>query len=171
MPGRLKHYRLNRISGMNMYNSARAAGYSENYAKIACRRLEPKVDFTDILEQAGATLQKIAATYTAALEATKVISCNIIIDKDMNVKNKDADGETNDFIEVTDWQSRLQAANKLCELYKLTNGKHGKEVTSGATVETFFIELLKRRSKELDDGEGIRITRVEHSALDRFVSK
>jgi len=45
--------------------------------------------------------------------------------------------------------------------------------SAGATgsAEVFFIELLKKRQKDLENGEGFRITRIEHRALDRFIQK
>jgi hypothetical protein len=161
-------YRKNRISGMDKYNAARAAGYSHYTAIKAGEVIEPKIDFTDVLIQAGATDKALADTLVEAMDAYKVISCNIMIDKDLNVKNKDANGETNDFIEVKDWQTRLAAVKQLCELRKLTNAKTNG---SGPTMETFLIELLKVRAKELALGEGIRITHIESRELDEFVQK
>lgn len=48
-------------------------------------------------------------------------------------------------------------------------GSDSKE--SGRTVETYFIELMKRRKVEFENGEGIRITRTEHKDLDRCMAK
>lgn len=165
---RQQAYKANRLAGMNKYNGARAAGYSHYTAIKAGEQIEPKIDFTDALIQAGATDKKLAEVLNEAMDAYKVISCNIMIDKDLNVKNKDANGETNDFIEVKDWQTRLAAVKQLCELRKLTNGKTNG---SGPTMETFLIELLKVRAKELALGEGIRITHIESRELDEFVQK
>lgn len=154
---------------MNKYNAARAAGYSEACAHNAKQHIEPGIDMTDILEQAGATNKALAETLVAALDAYKVISCHVLIDKDLNVKNKDADGETNDFIEVKDWQTRLNAVKLIADLKKLVNGKYEKD--GSGSMETFFVELIKKRKVALENGEGIRITRVEHGALDRFMAK
>ncbi len=169
MTNRQIAYKHNRLRGMDKFNAARAAGYSASTARIAGEKIEPKVDFTDVLIQAGATDKALADTLVEALDAYKVISCNILIDRNLNVKNKDANGETNDFIEVKDWQTRLAAVKQICDLRKLTNGKNGNGI--GSTVETFLVELLKNRSKELAVGEGFRITHIESRELDEFVQK
>lgn len=50
-------YKANRIKGMNQYNSARAAGYSESTSRNHNHELErvTKCDIRDALEQAGLT--------------------------------------------------------------------------------------------------------------------
>lgn len=168
MTNRQIAYKKNRLAGMDKFNAARAAGYSESVARIAGDHIESKIDFSDVLIQAGATDKALADTLVEALDAYKVISCRVFIDREGNVKNKDADGNTDDFIEVKDWQTRLAAVKQLCELRKLTNGKTNG---SGPTVETFLIELLKARSKELGEGERFRITHTQNRALDGFLQK
>ncbi len=81
-------YRLNRIKGMNQYNAARAAGYSENYARDHSDRVEKavKVGIGDIFEQAGLTDKFLAEYLMQALNATRLYS--------------------RDFVEVADWIAR-----------------------------------------------------------------
>ena len=54
---RRKKYRVNRIKGMNQYNAAKSAGYSENVARHHIDRLEKgmKGGILEALEQAGIT--------------------------------------------------------------------------------------------------------------------
>jgi hypothetical protein len=103
---RQQQYKYNRcVLRMNQYNAAKAAGYSDAIARRACVKLEPKIDMADWLEQVGITDKIIAEKTKESLDATKVISCNIFIDKDG--KMKEADGQSNDFIEVPDYPTRL----------------------------------------------------------------
>lgn len=59
---RQQKYKLNRLKGMSQYNSARSAGYSENYARKGGSRIEKLVKdgIQEALEQAGFTDKKIA---------------------------------------------------------------------------------------------------------------
>lgn len=76
---------------------------------------------------------KVVRTHQEALEATKPISAR--------VTNKDADIDTQDFIEVPDWQARVKAVDlaykvkgKLIERKELTGKDGGKieiEITPG----------------------------------------
>ncbi len=59
---------------MNQYNAARAAGYSETYAKQACRTEKlVKVSLSDAFEQAGLTDNKIIQHALEGLQATKSV--------------------------------------------------------------------------------------------------
>lgn len=59
---RQKRYKYNRMRGMNQYNAAKAAGYSESYSRTHNDRIEraTKSDILDALEQAGITDKFIA---------------------------------------------------------------------------------------------------------------
>lgn len=59
---RLKKYKQNRLKGMNQYNAARAAGYSETTARTKNHKLEKsiKVDMIDLLDQVGLTDKALA---------------------------------------------------------------------------------------------------------------
>lgn len=167
MTARQKAYRSNRLLGMNMYNAARAAGYSENMARTACREIEPVAGIADIVDQAGATDKVIAeALVKIALTATKLQNVNIKLTRDSegNLQVQDTD----DFIELPDNFARLQALKQICDLKGTTKNKGEKD---GGSLETFFIELIKNRKVCFEKGEGLKITRVEHSALNRFMAK
>ena len=123
MTVRQEKYKVNRIAGMNFFNAARAAGYSEAYCKGKSYRLErvEKVGegIRDALERAGLTDKYQAKKLRELAEATKVISCNIFVDKDGNMKK--ADGKSLDFIEVPDASIQLIALEHIAELKKLTS--------------------------------------------------
>jgi hypothetical protein len=102
---RQQKYKKNRIAGMNPVNAARAAGYSENYAKQACRVEKLiKVSLADHFERAGLTDKAIVQHGLDGLQANKVISCNVIAPDGEGMK--DANSMTKDFIDVPDWNAR-----------------------------------------------------------------
>lgn len=106
---RRQKYRANRITGMNQYNAARAAGYS-HYTSIKSNRIEKgeKGCIADALERIGLTDKVLAQHAKEGLQANKVISANITYG--------DADEKTNDFIDVPDWPSRHKYLSIICEL-------------------------------------------------------
>lgn len=75
---RMQKYKHNRMMGMDQTNAARAAGYSESYCRVACRRLErsAKVSLQTYLERAGVTDKKLAEHAAEGLEATKLCGLN-----------------------------------------------------------------------------------------------
>jgi phage terminase small subunit len=75
-------------------DSARAIGH-ENLAKLS---------FESYLDKVGLNDDQIAQNIKEATEATKVISATIIAGSP-----KDANSQTNDFIEVPDWTNRIKA--------------------------------------------------------------
>jgi hypothetical protein len=96
---------------MNQHNAAIAAGYSEKYAKQACRieRLV-KVSLADEFERAGLTDKAIIVHALSGLNALKLQSCNVYISKP-SAESIDADKliinkNSNDFIETEDWTAR-----------------------------------------------------------------
>lgn len=127
---RLKRYKANRIKGMNQYNSAIAAGYSESMASKHPDRLEAAVKggIQNALERAGLTDTYQAAKLASLTEATKVISCNIFVDKDGNMK--EADGKSQDFVEVPDNAIQLKALEHIASLKKQT----GSNVTNNVHI-------------------------------------
>lgn len=70
---RLQKYKKNRLKGMNGYNAAIAAGFSQNYAKQACRIDKlVKDSMADVLEQAGLTDKFLAKYLKKGLRAKKL---------------------------------------------------------------------------------------------------
>jgi len=167
MTFRQKKYRHNRMMGMNMYNAAKAAGYSEGTAVTACVKLEPRAGIADIFDQAGATDKALAQQLAKiAFTATKLHNANIVLKQGDDGKLEVQD--TNDFIEVDDNFARLQAIKQICELKK-----HNRNPEEQTGFDTYFVELIRKHNAELQEKgiDGFRITKFENRALDRFVPK
>jgi len=118
---RRQKYKRNRIKGMNQYNAARAAGYSESYSRTHSDKIEKaiKSDICDAFEQAGVTDKAIVKHAIEGLKADKVISCNVYIKHEDNAPDeemKEATGTTKDFIDVPDWGNRHKYFNTICEM-------------------------------------------------------
>jgi|SRR3990167_898212 len=123
MTDRQEKYKANRIAGMLPEHAAVAAGYSRTYARKKAYRIErvAEVGIRDELEQAGLTAKYQANKLFKLTNATKVISCNVFIDKDGNMKK--ADGKTLDFIEIEDPSTQLKALEHVADLKKqISNG-------------------------------------------------
>lgn len=133
---RQKKYRANRLIGMSQYNAARAAGYSENYARQACRvEKTVKNSIHDIMEQEGITPQKFARVLHKQMVATT-----------MKTTKDDA-------WEITDNAAVSKALDLIGKLYGWTTvQKHefkGEMNHSGSI--NFFKDLVKRAG--VKDGE------------------
>lgn len=131
--------------GMTPINAARAAGYSENYAKQACRieRLV-KVSLEDEFERAGLTDKAIVAYGLKGLEANKLQSCNLYVAK---AKAESVEGDklilnknSNDFIEVEDWTAR----HKFFETILKLTGKLKEKVEHKVEHNHFFKEIIAK---------------------------
>lgn len=98
---RQQKYKSNRIAGMNQYNAARAAGYSEKYSRQACRLDKlVTVSMADAFEQAGLTDKVIVQHALEGLMATKHI-------QGMRIKvGGEDEGLSAASVEVPDWASR-----------------------------------------------------------------
>lgn len=113
---RLQKYKQNRLAGMNRYNAAIAAGYSESYALKCAKKIEAQVatDLKDVFERKGLTDKALVEFALEALQAVKLQSCDIYV--------KTEDGKTvinknsNDFIEVPDWHARHKFFQTIMEL-------------------------------------------------------
>lgn len=99
---RLQKYKANRLKGMNQYNAARAAGYSEATARTRNHDLENsiKLDMVDLLDQVGLTDKAMAEHIQEGLYES--------------VKPYGKDGE-----EGPDWTAR----HKYCETVLKLKGK------------------------------------------------
>lgn len=105
---RLQKYKANRIAGMNQYNAARAAGYSETYSRNARPEKFVKVCIKDALEQAGITPKYRAEELYKLTQANKTVSAI--------VTGKDAGAADTDFIEVPDNPTRLATHRHITDL-------------------------------------------------------
>lgn len=110
-------YVKQRVKGKSIRKAAKASGVP---VRTACRiEKDPQVKsaMARALEKVGCTDKKIATTVLEALDATKVISANIIINQgkknataDEQDGMKPADVNTKDFVDVPDYQARIKAA-------------------------------------------------------------
>jgi len=124
MNTRQQLYKKNRILGMNCYNAARAAGYSEATAKSHTKRLEEKIKISDVMERRGLTDNVLVCKLTELLKASKVVGYL------HNYKKAEKGGIekispdeviSNEFLDVPDWSARakgLELALKLKDLLK-----------------------------------------------------
>ena len=113
---RRNKYKRYRISGMKPYNAAIAAGYSESVARSKVYNIEKAVNESIVLalEKAGLTDKYQSEEMYKLTQANKVISADIFI-RDENGKltvNKNS----NDWIEIPDNQSRINAHKHISEL-------------------------------------------------------
>jgi hypothetical protein len=88
---RQQKYKQNRLAGMNVYNAARAAGYSHTYANNRGKQLDGRgmIGLKDAFEQAGLTDKAIVRHALDGLTATR--------------KSVSSDG---DQVEIPDWPTR-----------------------------------------------------------------
>jgi len=108
-------YKKYRIEGYSKYTSARKAGYSHSYASQA-KRVEKHINMDFWLEKAGLTDTYLAKIIQDGVEATRVISAMV----SPTGKQKDANGQTCDYIDVPDWSVRhkfIETALKLREKF------------------------------------------------------
>lgn len=111
---RLQKYKKNRLAGMSAYKAAIAAGYSHNTAWNAHVNIEKRCNFQQELIKKGLDNDTIIKVLIEGLEATKVISCNVISPKGDGMK--DAGPKTQDFIDVPDYAVRHKFLETLLKL-------------------------------------------------------
>jgi len=124
MNTRQQLYKKNRILGMNCYNAARAAGYSESTAKSRTKELEARVCIVDALERKGLTDNVLIDKLTELLNATKVVGYlhNYKKSEKVGIEKCSPDEViSNEFVDVPDWTARgkaLELALKLKDLLR-----------------------------------------------------
>jgi hypothetical protein len=100
--------------GMSAQEAARKAGYAESFCKTKAYVKVSDGKFTEVLDKAGVTDEKIAETVLNGLDADKVISANVHSPTGEGMA--DAHGTTKDFIEVPDHPTRLKAADMAAKM-------------------------------------------------------
>lgn len=106
---RQQKYKKNRILGMNCYNAARSAGYSEATAKSRTKDLEARVKIADVLERQGLTDNVLVGKLIELIEASKFVTITVPGYESEKVGN------------TPDWTARakgLELALKLKDLLK-----------------------------------------------------
>ena len=93
------------------------------------------------------------------------------------VLKKNADGsleaqDTDDFIEVADYAVRHKYLETLLKLKQKT-GIAELDPGLATPIETYMIEFVKKYNGRLKEQgvDGLKITRTEHRALDKFLAK
>lgn len=154
---RLRKYKQNRLRGMNQKNAALAAGYSVNVAGRKTHRLEkgPKGAIQDALEQAGLTDKFQAEKLAEITRATKVISCNVFVDRDGEMKK--ADGKSLDFVEVPDYPVQLKALEHIADL-KRQKGPTSIQI-GGVSTGQLNITMITPPER-MDNGNNIKAISV-----------
>lgn len=145
-PRQLK-YRRNRFElGMSQYNAARAAGYSDGFARSHAHRTDRvvKVGIVDELEQAGATDRFMARKlFDIANTATKLQSCTLLVEEDDggDLKITSKDGK----IEVPDLHLQKESIELMAKIKKQLSSAP-LIPTEGYTKMTIVVE--KENPKE-----------------------
>jgi len=111
------------IAGENIRDAAIATGLSPKTAGSQASMIlrEPQVikSFQDLLDEVVPN-DRLTKKYGELMEATKVISANIMVGDGM----KDAHSMTKDFIDVPDYPTQLRAADSVSKLKGLIVEKH-----------------------------------------------
>ena len=109
---RLQKYKKNRILGMNKYNAAVAAGYSETTAKGHTSDLEKRAKIADVLDRHGLTDHILALKHSQLLQAKKVVGyLHQYKGSDKGGIEKVSPDEvvSNEFLDVDDFGVQLKA--------------------------------------------------------------
>ena len=150
---RQQKYKKNRILGMNCYNAARSAGYSETTAKSRTKQLEARIKITDVLERKGLTDSVLAEKLSELLNATKVIGYlhNYKKSEKVGIEKISPDEViSNEFLDIPDWQARgkgLELALKLKDLLR-DKVEHSGEIKGGNRVVIIVQESNGNQSQE-----------------------
>jgi len=143
------------MSGMNRYNAAKAAGYSESTAKGHTDRLEKSVKIADVLERQGLTDRYLANKLLQLTEAQKVIGYLHNYKKaDNGVIEKIKPDETvsNDFVEVPDWSAQAKGVELTLKLksHLINKTEHSGEIKGGGQTKVIIINPKDYEPKSLN---------------------
>lgn len=112
---RIQKYKKNRLSGMNQYNAAVAAGYSESFSRSHGKKLEEKAKIADVLERVGLTDKYLA---NKALELVEAVD-------DILIRKTNVEGiiEVDKVGTVINWKARAQGLELVLKLKNLLQEK------------------------------------------------
>jgi phage terminase small subunit len=137
---RLQKYKKNRLAGMNKYNAARAAGFSESTAKSHTKRLEEQIKIADLMERQGLTDICLLERLSQLLKASKdIYNFSGVENEENGVTVK---------LGTPDWGARakgLELALKMKELLK-DKVEHSGEIKGGETK----IIIIRADTKQED---------------------
>lgn len=126
-------YKKYRIEGLSAYKSAIKAGYSHATAWNAHKNIEKRCGFDELLTKNGMDNDTIMKVMGEGLNATKVISCNVIAPNGEGMK--DANSMTKDFIDVPDFGVRHKYLETLLKL----KGELQEIINNGKEVKVYIV--------------------------------
>jgi len=149
-----KRYLKERGKGKSIRKAAKAAGVPLRTAARAEGDPKLKSEMAQALEKVGATKEKIALTVLEAMDATKVISANVVRGRSDSLADEkdgmaDAHSMTKDFVDVPDFQARIKAA----ELAGKFRGDFTEKVEHSGEINhnvnfTDRLETARKRASE-----------------------
>lgn len=145
---RLQKYKKNRMLGMNKYNAAIAAGFSESTAKARGKDLDKRAKISDILERHGLTDKALVSKLSELLEASE-----FIFKKNINGKTEII-GDMDYYTPA--WATRTKALELALKLKDLLRDKveHLGEIKTGET------RIVIIQPKEVNAGTNSRTETV-----------
>lgn len=146
---RQQKYKKNRLAGMNCYNAARAAGYSQNVASKHIARLEESVGIKDLFDRMGLTDTVLIEKHSQLLGAKKVVGYLHQYKKGEEggpiEKLKPEEVISNEFLEVDDFPTQLKALELS---YKVKGHLRDTAPTLPATNVNSIIQIFQTVRKE-----------------------
>ena len=151
-PQQKKVYAKERAKGASIRKAAEKAKINKNTGLALEQSAIVKSEMHAALDKIGCTAEKIATTVLESLDATKVISANVIRGKPDSIADqkdgmKEADEYTKDFVDVPDYAVRCKAA----ELAGKFRSDFVERVEHSGGIEFNYsdrLEAAKKRSVE-----------------------
>ena len=153
---RQNKYRTNRIAGMNQYNAARAAGYSENTADKHTKDLDERISIIDTMERLGLTDRVLIDKLIELLGATKVIGYlhNYKKEGKGGIEKVSPDEViSNEFLDIPDNTIRTKALELALKLKGQLRDKVDHNVAIAYTEMKRIV--IEHKNMDLDLGEDI----------------
>ncbi len=147
---RLQKYKKNRLAGMNKYNAARAAGFSESTAKSHTKRLEEQIKISDLMERQGLTDICLLERLSQLLKASKdIYNFSGLTNEENGVAVK---------LGTPDWGARAKGLELALKMKELLRDKveHSGEIKGGQKV----VVIVRENGAESNRREGQIPSRV-----------
>jgi hypothetical protein len=125
----------------------REVGYSDHQSEHPKQITESK-GFVALMEAAGITDDKLASKLREGLDATKVISCNVIAKDGEGMK--DANSMTKDFVDVPDYPTQHKFLETALEL---KSHKKNPDENAGRPIMVMPVIIIDGKQKTFDIGD------------------
>lgn len=122
-------------------------GYSEAQSKNPNQIIESK-GFVALMEAAGITDERLSKKISEGLDATKVISCNVIAKDGEGMK--DANSMTKDFVDVPDYPTQHKFLETALEL---KSHKKNSDNPEGRPIMVMPVIIIDGKKKTFDIGD------------------